>query len=642
MLCVIKKHNIIIILFLLFTFMLLINYIFYYFKKVYKILSKFYIYKIFSFYLCYFIDNFFFSYFGPIYKNSWLSGQFIQGTPSFPNNIKTNINIKDNIGDSLNNMELFLFFNKTSWSFLAELNSWIGGRFFSPKVQFALLTPFSNVEKNNFFLLKRTVKKKRIYYYHLFFLQKFLYIKFLTFTFLLNLILFFFIFFIFKCSFLINTLIFSILSISILYVLKLIILNEYKQYKLGLYLFIFKNYEIFSEFDFIPGLEFNKTEEQSIVKIYNNFKKDFNNRFLYNLDLTKLEKESKFFKFWHYVLNNIHDLSLSSNLKKSKKNFFHLYNKSKNNHNIMINNFLLNPDKDSEEEHIFIEKNQVNLDQKFQSQKLINTFFDYFYRRLEKKYLNQSNYLYFCLSLFFKNPIYYFTIHKSKQYLINLSYFFFKKKENKKFNLNFYFIFNLINYFQSSTFKNIFFINEILIINSNITQKNIVNFFSEHNKFLNKEFNQIINENISLNLYKKLLYYENNIGIIEKVYNNIIMTQQYLIYLKYIKENPINIKRLNQQLKKKYIFLQNNKLKNNNINSLFFGNKIINEITSQNILFRNLYFFTLYKGGACDVKEEVSNPLYSRYSSDNVKVKDFEEQLKKLDVGILNKEKYKF
>jgi hypothetical protein len=194
MLCVIKKHNIIIILFLLFTFMLLINYIFYYFKKVYKILSKFYIYKIFSFYLCYFIDNFFFSYFGPIYKNSWLSGQFIQGTPSFPNNIKTNINIKDNIGDSLNNMELFLFFNKTSWSFLAELNSWIGGRFFSPKVQFALLTPFSNVEKNNFFLLKRTVKKKRIYYYHLFFLQKFLYIKFLTFTFLLNLILFFFIF----------------------------------------------------------------------------------------------------------------------------------------------------------------------------------------------------------------------------------------------------------------------------------------------------------------------------------------------------------------------------------------------------------------------------------------------------------------
>lgn len=618
--------------------MLFINYFFYYFKKIYKIFSNFYIYKIFSFYLCYFIDNFFFSYFGPIYKNSWISGQFIQGTPAFPNNIKKTINIKDNIGDSLNNMELFLFFNKTSWSFLAELNSWIGGRFFTPKVHFSLLTPFSKIEEINSIFFKKTLKKKRIYNYHLLFLQKFLYIKFIIYIFILNILIFFHIFFFFQFFFIVNLLIFIILFCFNLYLLKYFILNEYKHYKLGLYLFIFKNYETFSEFDFIPGLEFNKTEEQSIIKIYNNFKKDFNNRFIYNLNLktTEKKKESDFFKFWHYIINNIHNISLISNLKKTKKNFLNLYNKSKKDtNNIIVNNFLINPDRDSEEENIFIEQNQINLNQKFQSQKLINTFFDYFYRRLEK-HLNQNNYFYFSLNLFFKKPIYYLTIHKSKQYLINLSYFLFKNQENKKFNLNFYIIFHIINiiYFSENKYiKNIFFIKDILIINSDITQKAIMTFFSKYNNFLNKEFTNIIKENISLCSYKKLLYYENNIGIIEKIYNNIIITQQYIIYLKYIKENPINVKRLNQQIKKQYIFLQNTKFKNNNINSLFFGSKIINEIISQNILFRNLYFSSLFKN-----KNKLLNNfnINERSKKSNIFVLDFETQLKKLDIKILN------
>ncbi len=618
--------------------MLLINYIFSYLKIFYKKFSNFYIYKIFSFYLCYFIDNFFFSYFGPIYKNSWLSGSFIQGTPAFPNNIKTTVNLKDNIGDSLNNMELFLFFNKTSWSFLAELNSWIGGRFFSPKVYFTLLTPFSKIEKNNSIVGNKTIKKKRMYSYHILFLQKFLYIKFIFILCVLNFLIFF-IFFIFKFYFIINLLIFLSLFLLILHLTKSFIINEYKQYKLGLYLFIFKNYEICSEFDFIPGLEFNSTEEQSIIKIYNNFKKDFNNRFFYNLNLEKLEKkESNFFKFWHYSINNIHNLSLISNLKKSKKNFFYLYNKSKkDNNNMIINNFLVNPDIDSEDENIFLEQNQVNLKQKFQSDKLINTFFDYFYRRLEKK-SNQINSFSFSINLFIKNPSYYWTIHKSKQYLINLSYFFFKTHENKKFNLNFYIIFYIINiiYFSKNNhIKNAFFIHDILIINSNITQKAIINFFSISNKFLIKEFNTIQKENISLNSYKKLLYYENNIGIIEKTYNNIIITHQYIIYLKYIKENTINIKRLNQQIKKQYIFLQNGKFTNTNINSLFFGNKIINEITSQNILFRNLYFYSLHKNIVYSGKQNLDIIDYLGKGYNIANLLDFEKKLIKLNINIL-------
>ena len=620
--------------------MLLINYIFSYLKIFYKKFSNFYIYKIFSFYICYFIDNFFFSYFGPIYKNSWLSGQFIQGTPSFPNNIKTIINIKDNIGDSLNNMELFLFFNKTSWSFLAELNSWIGGRFFSPKVYFTLLTPFSKIEKNNSIFCNKTIKKKRIYSYHILFLQKFLYIKFIFILSILNCLIFY-IFFLFKFYFIINLFIFFISFILILHLTKVFIINEYRQYKLGLYLFIFKNYEICSEFDFIPGLEFNSTEEKSIIKIYNNFKKDFNNRFFYNLNLKKSEKnQSDFLKFWHYAINNIHNLSLASNLKKTKKNFFYLYNKSKKDiNNLVINSFLLNTDIDLEEENIFVERNQVNLKQKFQSDKLINTFFDYFYRRLEKKF-NRINSFFFVINLFVNNPSYYWTIHKSKQYLMNLSYFFFKNNENKKFNLNFYIIFYIINISYSSKnnyIKNAFFIHDILIVNSDITQKSIINFFSRSNNFLMKEFNTIQKENISLNSYKKLLYYENNIGIIEKTYNNIIITHQYIIYLKYIKENPINIKRLNQQIKKQYIFLQNTKLKNTNINSLFFGSKIINEITSQNILFRNLYFYNLNKNILYSVENNLSiindGYLGKEYTINNLL--DFEKKLIKLNIKIL-------